>query len=128
MLPRAAERILPRANLARVEPNWSGSLSRVKGISVCCALSVLWHFGVSFAAKWRTGTASINSRTWLPLFDAGHEHSKQTNEFAAHELLHAAAARNRYPALGRAVWQINRCASGFCAVRMKTCILKNKSG
>jgi hypothetical protein len=24
MLPRAAERTLPRANFARVEPNWSG--------------------------------------------------------------------------------------------------------
>jgi hypothetical protein len=40
MLPRAAERTMPRANLARVEPNRSGSLSRGKGISVCCALSV----------------------------------------------------------------------------------------
>jgi hypothetical protein len=40
MLPRAVERTLPRANLARVEPNWSGSLSRGKGISVCCAFSV----------------------------------------------------------------------------------------
>ena len=40
MLPRAAERTLPHSNLARVEPNRSGSLSRRKGISVCCALSV----------------------------------------------------------------------------------------
>jgi hypothetical protein len=31
----------------------------------------------------------------LPRFDAGHEHDKQTNEFAAHEQLRAAAARNR---------------------------------
>jgi hypothetical protein len=54
MLPRAAERTLQRANLARVEPNWSGSLSRGKGISVCCALSVetvLRRSGVSFAAS-----------------------------------------------------------------------------
>jgi hypothetical protein len=29
-----------RANLARLDPNRSGSLSRGKGISVCCALSV----------------------------------------------------------------------------------------
>jgi hypothetical protein len=70
MLPRAAERTLPRANLARVEPNQSGSLSRGKGISVCCALSaetVVWRSGVSFAA-------SIKGRTQLPLCDAGHEH------------------------------------------------------
>jgi hypothetical protein len=32
MLPSAAERTLPRANLPRVEPNRSGSLSRGKGI------------------------------------------------------------------------------------------------
>jgi hypothetical protein len=46
ILPRAAERTLPRTNLVRVEPNRSGSLSRGKGISVCCALSVetvLWR-------------------------------------------------------------------------------------
>jgi hypothetical protein len=42
---------------------------------------------------------SIKSRTRLPRFDAGHEHDKQTNEFAAHEQKPAAAARNRYPAL-----------------------------
>jgi hypothetical protein len=69
-LPRAAERTLPHANLARVEPNRSGSLSRGKGISVCCALSVetvLRRSGVSFAA-------SINGRTRLPRFDAMHEH------------------------------------------------------
>jgi hypothetical protein len=36
--------------------------------------------------------------TMLPRFDAGHEHGKQTNEFAAHEQLRAAAARNRYTA------------------------------
>jgi hypothetical protein len=54
-LPRAAERTLPRTNLARVEPNRGGSLSRGKGISVCSALSVetvFWRSGVSFAAKW----------------------------------------------------------------------------
>jgi hypothetical protein len=70
MLPRAAERTLPRPNFARVEPNRSGSLSCGKGISVSCPLSVeafLWRSGVSFAA-------SINCRTRLPLFDAGHEH------------------------------------------------------
>jgi hypothetical protein len=79
-LTRAAERTLPRANLARVKPNRNGSLSRSKG-TVCCALSVetvVWRSGVSFAAP-------INSRTRLPLFDAGHQHDKQTNEFAAHE-------------------------------------------
>jgi hypothetical protein len=54
MLPRAAERTLPLANLERVEQNRSGSLSRGKGISACCALSVetaLWCSGVSFAEK-----------------------------------------------------------------------------
>jgi hypothetical protein len=35
--------------------------------------------------------------TMLPRFDAGYEHGKQTNDFAAHEQLRAAAARNRYP-------------------------------
>jgi hypothetical protein len=53
MLPRAAERTLPRANVARVEPHRSGSLSRGKGLSVCCALSVemvLWRSGMSFEA------------------------------------------------------------------------------
>ena len=40
MLLRVAERTLPRANLARVEPNRSGSLTCGKGISVCCACSV----------------------------------------------------------------------------------------
>jgi hypothetical protein len=34
----------------------------------------------------------MNSRTWLPRFDAGHEYGKQTNEFAAHEQPRAAAA------------------------------------
>jgi hypothetical protein len=55
-LPREVDTMLPRANLARVEPNRSGSLFRGKGISVCSALSVetvLWRSGVSFAAKWR---------------------------------------------------------------------------
>jgi hypothetical protein len=51
---------------------------------------------------------SINSRTRLPRFDAGHEHGKQMNEFAAHEQLRAAAARNRYPALYRHQRQIKR--------------------
>jgi hypothetical protein len=43
--------------------------------------TVLWRSSVSFAA-------SMNSRTLLPLFNAGHEHGKQTNEFAAHEQLY----------------------------------------
>jgi hypothetical protein len=63
MLPREAERTLPRANLARVEPNRSGSWSRGKGISLGCALSVetvLWRSGVSFAAKWRMKSVSLS--------------------------------------------------------------------
>jgi hypothetical protein len=87
ILPREAERTLPRANLACVEPNRSRSLSHGKGISVFCALSV------------ETVLCLRNSVTRLPRFDAGHEHGKQTNEFAAHEQLRAAAARNQYPAL-----------------------------
>jgi hypothetical protein len=83
MLPRTVERTLPRANLARVDPNRSGSLSRGKGISVCCALSV------------ETVLCLRNSVTRLPRFDAGHEHGKQTNEFCRART----AARNRYPAL-----------------------------
>jgi hypothetical protein len=45
MLLHAAEQTLLRMDLVRVEPNWSGSLSRGKGISVGCSLSVetiLW--------------------------------------------------------------------------------------
>jgi hypothetical protein len=60
VLPRKVNTMLPRtllrANLAHVEPNRSGSLSRGKGISVCCVLSVetvSWRSGISFAAKWR---------------------------------------------------------------------------
>jgi hypothetical protein len=41
-----------------------------------------------------------NSVDQLPRFGAAQEHGKQTNEFAAYEQLRAAAARNRYPALG----------------------------
>jgi hypothetical protein len=81
-LPRKVDTMLPRANLARVEPNLSGSLSRGKGISMCCALSV------------ETVLCLRNSITRLPRFDAGHEHGKQTNEFAAHEQLRAAAAHS----------------------------------
>jgi hypothetical protein len=69
-LPLKVDTMSPRANLARVEPNRSGSLSRGKMISVLCAFSfetVLWRSGVSFAA-------SINSLTRVPRFDAGHEH------------------------------------------------------
>jgi hypothetical protein len=55
MLPRAAERTLPRDNFERVEPNRSCSLSRGKGISVCCALSVE-------AFLWRQSTAARGCR------------------------------------------------------------------
>jgi hypothetical protein len=58
MLSRAAERTLLCANLAHVERNRSGSLSRGKGISVCCDLSV--------ETVLCRGTASINSHTRLP--------------------------------------------------------------
>jgi hypothetical protein len=70
MLPRAAERTLPRANLARVEPNRSGSsFPRQRDFSVLCSFieTVLWRSGVSFAA-------SINGLTRLPRFDALQEH------------------------------------------------------
>jgi hypothetical protein len=54
-LPRNGDTMLPRANLARVEPNRSGSLSRGKGISVCCALSVE-------TVLWRRSTAARGCR------------------------------------------------------------------
>jgi hypothetical protein len=78
MLPRAAERTMPRPNLACVKPNLCDSLSRGNGISVCCALSVetvLWRSGVSFAA-------SINSRTRLPRFEQTNERVPRTNSCA----------------------------------------------
>jgi hypothetical protein len=80
MLPRAAERTLPLANLARLEPNRNGSLSRGKGISVCCALSVETDLCL------RCLRDSVHQQ---PRFNAGHEHGKQTNEFAAHKQLRA---------------------------------------
>jgi hypothetical protein len=85
MLPRAVERTLPHANLARVEPNRGGSLSRGKGISVCCALSV------------ETVLFLRNRVARLPRFNAGHEHGKQTNEFAAHEQLRGSRAIDTQP-------------------------------
>jgi hypothetical protein len=97
MLPRAAEGTLPLANLARVEPNRSGSLSRGKGISVCCALSVdavLWRCGTE---EQRRSTAAHGCRASMLDTNTVIKH-KQTNEFAAHEQLRAAAARSRYPA------------------------------
>ncbi|PNF34940.1 hypothetical protein B7P43_G01404 [Cryptotermes secundus] len=57
---------------ARVEPNRISSLSRGKGISVCCALSV--ETVLRLLRNW--GTASIKSRTRLPHFAAGHEHDR----------------------------------------------------
>jgi hypothetical protein len=55
---------------------WCGTPSLTRGR--VCHLQVL---------LFNAGRASINSRTRLPLFDTGHEHCKQTNEFAAHEQL-----------------------------------------
>jgi hypothetical protein len=79
MLPRAAERRLPCANLARVEPNWSGSLSRGKGISVCCALS-----GETVLCRRNSVDqqphASAALRCWTRVRLLTH---KQTNEFVA---------------------------------------------
>jgi hypothetical protein len=81
MLPRAAER-----TLARVEPNRSISLSRGKGISVCCGLSVetvLWRScGVD-----QQPHAAAALRCWTRTRLLTH---KQMREFAV---------RNRYPAL-----------------------------
>jgi hypothetical protein len=90
-LPRKIDTVLPRANFARVEKIGAVFCPAVKGFQ--CA--VLFHLRRS--ENW--GTASIKSRTRLSRFDAGHEHGKQTNEFAAHEQLRAVAARNVYPAL-----------------------------
>jgi hypothetical protein len=55
-LPRKVDAMLPRANLACVEPYLNDSLSCGKGISLYCALSVetvLCRSGVCIAAKWR---------------------------------------------------------------------------
>jgi hypothetical protein len=76
-------------------------LSRGKGISVCCALSVetvLWRS--AFSRELRDSVdqqtqAAAALRCWTATRLLTH---KQTNEFAAHEQLRAAAARNRYPA------------------------------
>jgi hypothetical protein len=100
-LPRKVDTILPRANLERVEPNRSGSLSRGKGILVCCALSVetvLWSSTFSrelrdSVDKHPHATAALQCWTGTRLLT-----HKQTNEFAANEQLRAADARNRYPA------------------------------
>jgi hypothetical protein len=87
MLPRAADRTLPRGNLAHVEPDKSGSLSRGKWISVCCVLSVetvLWRSGVFFVDQQSHAAAAL--RCWTQTRLLSH---KQTNEFAAHEQLRA---------------------------------------
>jgi hypothetical protein len=85
-LPLKVDTTLPCVFLVFVVFFRSGSLSRGKGISVCCVLSV------------ETVLCLRDSVDQQPRFDVGHEHGKQTNEFAAHEQLRAAAARNRYPA------------------------------
>jgi hypothetical protein len=90
MLPRVAERTMPRSNLARVEPNLSGSLSRGKGISLCCI-----HGDLA-----RTDEQRRSQPNTAAALDAGnHEHNERTNEFAAHEQVREAAARSRYKAL-----------------------------
>jgi hypothetical protein len=80
-LPRNVDTMLPRANLARVEPNRSGSLSRGKGISVCCALSVETVLWCSGTEEQRRSTAALRCWTRTPLLT-----HKETKEFAAHEL------------------------------------------
>jgi hypothetical protein len=55
--------VAARANLARVEPNRSGSLSSGKVISLCSAHSVETVLSRS---------CGVDER--LPRFDAGHEH------------------------------------------------------
>jgi hypothetical protein len=64
ILPHAAERTLPRTNLARVEPNRSGSLSRGKGISVCFSVEkVLWRCCVSFEALINSRASMLDTNT-----------------------------------------------------------------
>jgi hypothetical protein len=99
---RAAERTLPLANLALVEPNRSGFfVPRQRGFSVLCSFSwdSLVAFQCFFTAKWSVDQqphAAAALRWWIQTRLLTH---KQTNEFTAHEQLRAAAARNRYPAL-----------------------------
>jgi hypothetical protein len=69
MLPRSAERTLPRANLVGVEPNRSGSLSRGKGISVCCALSVETVLCMRNSVEQRPHAAAARNR--YPASDDG---------------------------------------------------------
>jgi hypothetical protein len=90
MLPRATQRTLPR-----VDPNRSGSLSRGKGISMCCALSVETVLCLRNSVHQRPHAAAA-LRCWTRTRLLTH---KQTKEFAAQEQLRAAAARNRYPTL-----------------------------
>jgi hypothetical protein len=54
-LPRKVDTMLPRANLGHVEANRSGSLSRGKVISVCCALYVE-------TVSWRRSTSARGCR------------------------------------------------------------------
>jgi hypothetical protein len=56
-LPRKVDTMLPSSNLARVEPNRGGSLTRGKGISVCYALSVETRrsCGVPVFLSWQNG-------------------------------------------------------------------------
>jgi hypothetical protein len=92
MLPRAAVFILPRANLAYVESNFSGFLSCGKEISVCCGLSfetVLWRS--AFSRELRNSVdqqphLAAARRCWTATRLSTH---KQTKDFAS---------RNQYPA------------------------------
>jgi hypothetical protein len=57
--------------------------------------------GASTTTLWAFTTAMFVASprkvdTTLPRFGAGHEHGKQTKEFAAHEHLGAAAPHNQY--------------------------------
>jgi hypothetical protein len=59
MLPCSAERTLPRANLARVEPSRSGSLSRGKETSI---ETVLWRSGVFLTAQEQRRSTAASGR------------------------------------------------------------------
>ena len=70
MLLRTAERTLPRANLARVEPNRSGSLTRGNGISVCCARSVE-------TVVWCSNSVDQQPRSMLGKHEHGYQHTNE---------------------------------------------------
>jgi hypothetical protein len=70
MFLRAAEQTLSHANLVRVEPNRSGSLTRGKGISVFCARSVE-------TVVWCSNSVDQQPRSMLGKHEHGYPHTNE---------------------------------------------------